>query len=113
MANRFARLVTLIFAAAQFALPAVASVADGAAAAGGRNSAAHVESKGDRDCKPPHTADCAICRFLTTTHGQTRAAAAPLLATVGLAPTHEAPLTCAATGAQYGFDSRAPPTLLD
>ena len=112
MANRFVRLVTLVFAAAQFALPAAASVADGAAAAGGRNSAAHVESKGDRDCKPPHTADCAICRFLTTAHGQARAATA-ILVEAGIAPTHETPLACAATGARYGFDSRAPPTLLD
>jgi hypothetical protein len=112
MTTRFARFITLIFAAAQFALPAVASVADGAAAAGGRNSAAHLESKGDRDCKPPHSADCAICRFLSTTHGQVRVAV-PALADAGLAPLRETPLACAATGARYGFDSRAPPTLLD
>ncbi len=61
------RHLTLMFAALQFALPAILSVTDGASAAGGRNSASHIESKGDRDCKPPHTADCAVCRFLTAT----------------------------------------------
>jgi hypothetical protein len=109
--SRLTRAITFLFAAVQFALPAVASVADGAAAAGGRNSAAHIESKGDRDCKPPHTADCAICRFLSATHSQTRSAATVELP-VGKIITPEALVLFSPTSARRGFNSRAPPIVL-
>src|SRR3954467_961797 len=109
--SRLLRFATLIFAAAQFALPAVASVADGLSAAGGRNSAAHVESKGDRDCKPPHTADCAICRFLTGTHSQARSASATLAAAC-TATAHETLIVLSAVAPRHGFNPRAPPAAL-
>src|SRR3954468_16837236 len=106
--SRLLRFATLIFAAAQFALPAVASVADGLSAAGGRNSAAHVEAKGDQDCKPPHTADCVICRFLSGTHSQSRnSATTPVLAS--RATPVEAFILVAGAAPRHGFNSRAPP----
>ena len=106
------RFLTLLFATLQFVLPAAVSVADGAAAAGGRNSATHVESKGDRDCKPPHTADCAMCRFLTAVHSQPGASASIAIVTTGT-PTPATPFAFCEAVARHGFNSRAPPTLLD
>jgi hypothetical protein len=110
--SRRTRFVTLLFAAVQFAVPAVASVIDGAMASGGRNSAAHVESKGDRDCKPPHSADCAICQFLSGTHAQAVTSSSAVF-TATANPMRDASIACATIDPRYGFDSRAPPTLLD
>src|SRR4051812_9141947 len=109
--SRLLRFATLIFAAAQFALPAVASVADGLSAAGGRNSAAHVESKGDQDCKPPHSADCAICRFLSGTHGQSRSSTTAFVLASSATPV-EALVLVAGAAPRHGFNSRAPPAVL-
>ena len=105
------RLLTLLLAAMQFALPAVASVADGLYAANGRNDGSHVEDVGRNQCKPPHAGDCAICRYLTTT-----------LLRNGNAQVAVVPTARAATAAvlsvrhldanRQGFHSRAPPTLL-
>src|ERR1043166_1702416 len=63
--SRLTRLLTFAFAAAQLALPAVASVTDGVLAGTGRNNSSHVEDVARNSCKPPHAADCAICRFLS------------------------------------------------
>src|ERR1041385_8175451 len=65
------RYFTLLLAAMQFALPAVASVADGLYAATGRNDGSHVEDVARNQCKPPHAGDCAICRYLTGTPART------------------------------------------
>src|SRR3954464_1162240 len=107
--SRVTRFITLLLAAVQFAAPAVASVADGAV--GGRAQGSHIEEVGQNRCTPPHSADCAICRFISNNVGETTGAAAqvgamalvghvPLFAALGNLPTRQ------------GFDSRAPPTLL-
>ena len=105
--TRATRLLTLLFAAMQFAVPAVASVVDGAAGAE-RGAGSHVEDFGRNKCTPPHSADCAICRFLSTTHSQ---ASAPVVAAVvaKVAANPESLVAFATTTARAGFNSRAPP----
>jgi hypothetical protein len=103
------RFLTLLLAAMQFAVPAVVSVVDGAQARGGRNSGSHVEEVGGKQCRPPHSEDCLICRFLSAAHG-VATSAAPCLAEEEIASLQAAPAPSAAVGSQYGFDSRAPPT---
>lgn len=63
----FARFLTLLLGAIQLAMPAVVSVADGAFAKQVRDPSMHVESSGDNQCTPPHAAECAACRFLSST----------------------------------------------
>ena len=63
---RYARFLTLLLAAIQFAAPAVVSVADGAFSKIVRDPGVHVESSGDTECTPPHGADCGVCRYLTS-----------------------------------------------
>lgn len=60
------RILTLLFAAAQFALPGLAAVAEGEFGGDVRKAGMHVEATGGGDCTPPHSADCGVCRYLTT-----------------------------------------------
>ena len=109
--SRPVRTLTLLLAAIQFAVPAVVSVADGALAQSGRGSGMHVEDVGNNHCKPPHSADCAICQFLSTVHSQTTPAAVAVISQhVGSTPT--AAIAQAVASDRRGFNSRAPPTLL-
>src|SRR5260221_992407 len=96
------RLLTLLLAAMQFAVPAVVSVVDGDGARAGRPLGTHVEEFGQNQCKPPHSADCAICRFLSTAHSQPGTPVAAFVATeVAAAPSTRVALS--ASAAQYGF----------
>ena len=108
--SRPTRFLTLVFAAIQFAVPALVSVADGVVARGGRNSASHVEDVGGKQCRPPHTEDCVVCRFLSATHSTAAASSQPaIVQSVASNPTtFDARATVAD---RYGFNSRAPPTL--
>ena len=63
---RYARFLTLLLAAIQFAAPAVVSVVDGAFSKIVRDPGIHVEAAGDNECTPPHGTDCGICRYLST-----------------------------------------------
>lgn len=106
------RFLTLLLAAMQFAVPAVSSVVDGAVARAARGSDSHVEAFGENGCKPPHAADCLVCRFLSATHSQVETPAAVLVVTRIAAPP-TALVALSAAGSRCGFDSRAPPTILD
>lgn len=110
--SRPVRFLTLLLAAMQFAVPAVVSVVDGVVARHGRESATHIEEFGQNACKPPHSADCAVCRFLSTTHGQVDASVAAAVVTT-IAPSPTTLVAHSATAAPQGFDSRAPPAILD
>ena len=110
--SRPVRFLTLLLAAMQFAVPAAMSVVDGTVARWGQDAGSHVEAFGQNACKPPHSADCAVCRFLSTTHGQIDASvAAAVVTTIAPSPTTLVALSAAA--ARHGFDSRAPPAILD
>jgi hypothetical protein len=102
------RFLTLLFAAMQFAAPAVLSVADGSLAREGRTSTSHIEEVGGKQCRAPHSEDCLVCRFLSATHGVAAAAAlAPL--TQEIAPASTPVASLAASADRHGFNSRAPP----
>ena len=105
------RFLTLLFAAVQFALPAAASIADGMAARGAGDRAAHVEGVLGTHCTPGHSADCALCRYLSGTAPKAVAAAYPLPQTTsGL---RVASVDVAARSAAHRCaQSRAPPMLL-
>jgi hypothetical protein len=105
------RALTLVFAVAQFALPGALSVADGVAASGTSETIAHVEDIAHKQCKPPHTAECAVCRYLAT------GALGNSASQVGFAGTTRVELAASAVSTahaapEFGLHSRAPPTLL-
>jgi hypothetical protein len=106
--SRRVRFLTLLLAAMQFAVPALVSVADGSVARAGRTSAAHVEEVGGKQCRPPHSEDCLICRFLSAAHS-VASTAATCAAAEEIASLRAALATSPAAGALYGFNSRAPP----
>src|SRR5579862_261607 len=104
--SRSVRALALLLAAIQFAVPAVVSVADGALAQSGRGSGMHVEDFGNNQCKPPHSADCAICQFLSTVHSQTTSTAVAVISQrVPSTPT--AAIALAVASDRRGFNSRA------
>ena len=105
------RGVTLLFALAQLALPAALSVADGIDANSVGADVAHVEDIAGKQCKAPHSADCAVCRYLATgSLGHTASATGFVGSThVQIAATYVGtPLSAA----HLGLRSRAPPTFL-
>lgn len=108
MTSRFARFVTLLLAAIQFAAPAVASVAEGEFSRRVVDSVAHIEEHGQKDCAPPHAADCAICRYLVDNAGHPEIAALPLdLQTVNsVAVVRE---SFGSSVDRQGFEARGPP----
>lgn len=107
--SRPTRFLTLLLAAMQFAVPAVVSVVDGASARAGLPLGTHIEEFGQNQCKPPHSADCAICQFLITAHSQAGTAVAAFVASE-IAPAASTRVALCSSVAGYGFDSRAPPT---
>jgi hypothetical protein len=110
--SRPARFITLIFAALQFALPGVASIVDGASARANDTVTAHVEDVAHRGCKPPHSADCAICRYLTGTFSTPATTPAPI-PSLQVCSNPGAVVTSCTRAELHGFNSRAPPILLD
>jgi hypothetical protein len=108
MNSRFARLVTLVFAAIQFAAPAVASVTEGIFSNRVIDARAHIEDHAQTDCAPPHTADCAVCRYLVDNAG-TVSTAPVLVAIVVTQPSPVVAVSLGATAERQGFDARGPP----
>src|SRR5437868_13591533 len=95
MTSRFARILTMVFAAIQFAAPAAASVGEGVFSHRAGNARMHIEESGQKDCAPPHSADCAICRYLVDNAGTV---SAPALAMAIVAEQPE-PVVTASLGA--------------
>jgi hypothetical protein len=108
MNSRFTRLVTLVFAAIQFAAPAVASVGEGLFSNRVVDARPHVEDKAHTDCRAPHSADCAVCRYLVDNAGTLAAPAVPVaIATEQLEPVVSGPQ--GATADRQTFEARGPP----
>lgn len=104
------RTVTLLFAVVQIALPAALGAADAMMADGGRKAVAHVEETSGKLCTAGHTADCSICRHLSTPSARGAAAPIPVPKTVGA--QHAATFdVIPRSDSRRGFDSRAPPAL--
>ena len=81
MTSRLGRLVTLALSAIQLAAPAVASVSEGLFASQVIDGRAHVESNAQTDCRPPHSADCPVCRYLVDNAGTLAVAPPPVTIT--------------------------------
>lgn len=108
MHSRFTRLVTLVFAAIQFAAPAVASIGEGLFSNRVVDVRAHVEDQSQAGCKAPHSADCAVCRYLVDNAGTLPAPAIPVaIATELLEPVVSA--TQGAAADRQSFEARGPP----
>lgn len=108
MTSRFARFVTMILAAIQFAAPAVASVGEGLFSNRVIDPRSHVEDHGQTGCQPPHSADCALCRYLVDNAGTLPAPALPVaIATEEMEPVASA--TQGATAHRQSFEARGPP----
>ena len=106
--GRWPRFLTMLFAAAQLALPASLSVADAIASDDGRGVQAHVEDTTRSTCRAPHSADCAVCRYLSAP------AESASRASVDIARLAHGARRWLVTGhagsiGRYGFLSRAPP----
>src|SRR4051812_7157559 len=110
MTSRFARIITMVFAAIQFAAPAAASVGEGVFAHRAGNAQVHVEESGQKDCAPPHSADCAICRYLVDNTGAVPSAAV-LVAIVADQPEPVVAVSVGASADGDGFDARGPPAI--
>jgi hypothetical protein len=54
----------MAWAVLQFALPAVATLADARLERQGVGAAAHAESRSDASCRPVHSAECALCQLV-------------------------------------------------
>jgi hypothetical protein len=108
MTSRFARFITMVFAAIQFAAPAVASVGEGVFSSRVVDPSSHVEEHGQKDCAPPHSADCAICRYLVDNNGSAPVAAL-LVAIVAEEPAPVVAISLGETADREGFDARGPP----
>ena len=63
---RGVRVVWLLGAALQLALPGAAAWADARLDAAGTHATAHFESHTTTSCARLHAPDCALCHFLTT-----------------------------------------------
>ena len=108
MTSRFARFLTLLLAAIQFAAPAVASVAEGTFSRRVIDPTSHIEEHGQKDCVPPHGADCAICRYLGNAADHPEVAALPVdLTTASAVPVVSQ--SFASSVDRQGFDARGPP----
>ena len=60
------RGLTLLLAMVQLGSPAMSAIADARLAAQAGEPIAHVESTSATDCPVVHTADCAMCRYLSS-----------------------------------------------
>ena len=104
------RLVTLLLAAIQFAAPAVTSVAEGAYSRRVIDPTSHIEEHGQKDCVPPHAADCAVCRYLVDNVGDIHVPTLGVeIQTAQAEPV--APTTLNAWADRDGFEARGPPAI--
>jgi hypothetical protein len=110
MNSRFARFVTLLFAAIQFAAPAVASVTEGIFSSRVVDARSHIEDGAQTDCAPPHGADCAVCRYLVDGTGSLPAS--PVLVAIVMAQAEPVlARSLGATAERQGFEARGPPAI--
>jgi hypothetical protein len=73
--SRQSRFLTVLCAFVQLALPGTLGVLDAMSARDGRGSVAHIEDTSSKQCRTPHSDDCAVCRYLSI--GATKSESAP------------------------------------
>lgn len=104
------RVMAMMWAVLQFALPAVATIADGALermSVGA--SAAHVESSSTASCHPAHSAECALCQFLSRPMTSSAPVTLPPVATLLVARVADTGEGHAASALARLPGARAPP----
>ena len=106
---RSARFLVLLLMAMTSAMPALVSVVDGGAAKPGASSVMHAEAPGANHCAAVHSADCALCEFMTGAQC-VAASAAPVALTERRDDVVYALVAPFGTIARYRPHSRAPPT---
>src|SRR3954471_15364529 len=106
--TRGSRYLIVLCAFVQFILPGPLGILDAISAENARDTVAHVEETGSRQCQPPHCAECIICRHLST--GFTRSEPVPSvdrqIARAELLASAELNLRSVS---RRGFQPRAPP----
>ena len=105
------RVIVLLWAALQLALPPVLTVMDAtlAATAVAGTVGAHVESTSTPDCHRVHGADCAFCQFLSNYFGTVRTATPARVAALAYVPPSALPAPFGTSAARSLPGSRAPP----
>ena len=106
------RVVALLFALLQLALPPFATVADARQErASGAVAVPHAEGERSDSCAAAHPAHCAICQFLTAAASPARAATAPPAAGHGAAAPEDSWVSAHGAQLTAGARPRAPPTV--
>jgi hypothetical protein len=107
------RVMALVWAVLQFALPGVALVADARLERASLEAAgSHVESGTSEDCPPVHRDECALCQVLSRFAQPGEAPELPAIAEV-VRPSAAAPVEPhAARGAASASLPRAPPSVV-
>ena len=107
----WARLFVLAWAVVQVAASPVLTLFDGAYALRNGNVAAHVEGHSSKNCRPPHSLDCALCQSLSS-HVASSPPAAAFEWPLALRHLHSIERS-SGSGQSVALDlshSRAPPT---
>ena len=107
------RALSILWAVLQFALPAVALVADARLERASRESAgSHVEAGSSEDCPPVHRDECALCQVVSRFAQPAEPPALPAIAEV-VRPSATSPIQAqAARAAASGSLPRAPPSVV-
>ena len=64
--SRHYRVLALVWAVLQFALPSAVTLVDATSAVrSGSDAVAHVEGSSSKSCRPPHSAECGLCRYVS------------------------------------------------
>ena len=108
---RGVRVVWLLGAALQLALPGAAAWADARLDAAGTHATAHFESHTTTSCARIHAPDCALCHFLTAPVLTGRATPLRLEVAARRTPRPVDPTRGASPLARPHPQPRAPPTL--
>jgi hypothetical protein len=107
--SRSSRVLTLLFALLQLALPGTLSVADAMRVEAGRTATVHAEDRSHGGCPTPHTDACDLCRYLSSAAAGVRNATSVFDA-VAVFPQPDADAERAPrSAADLARRSRAPP----
>jgi len=105
------RVVWLLGAALQLALPGAAAWADARLDAAGAHATAHIESHTAKSCARIHAPDCALCHYLSAPVASRSPSRAPADAAPERSRVIAEPIAVAGARSRPHPQPRAPPTL--
>ena len=103
------RVVMMLWAVLQLAVPTLAVAADTAAMTASAGAHAHVESRSDASCIRVHDAECVFCQLLSAGAAPARFAIAATIAAMVTQESGFSPAMPDAAGARGASLPRAPP----